>query len=143
MTEVRRMSAREGRAFINGEEVTSLIKLNAVFVPEVTKKRIAGQRGMTSKVLGYDITGTITTFKATPWVTNAIKNYLTTGIFPKMDIVAFMSDPDSDYVSNYGEQMITFEGVQLEGEIPMIGLDVEGEEVMEEVTFSARNVVFG
>ncbi|APQ41984.1 XkdM [Clostridium phage A2] len=140
MSEVNRMSAREGRAFVSGKQVTSLIKLEALFTPEVTKKRVMGQKGLTSKVIGYDITGTITQFKATPMIREAIKEYLKTGIFPKMDIQAVCDDPDSDYVKNYGEDRVQLLGVQLEGDLPLIGLDAEGEEIQEEISFSASEV---
>ena len=142
MAAVKRMSAREGRAFVDGEQVTSLINLSAVFAPEVTKKRVVGQKGMTTKVIGYDITGTITMFKATPWISEAIKEYLSSGVFPKMDIQAVMDDVDSDFVDTYGAQRVILKEVQLEGELPLIGIDVEGEEIQEEISFSAAEVMF-
>lgn len=140
--DIKRMSAREGRAFVDGNQVTSLIKLNAVFTPEVTKKRVVGQKGMTSKVIGYDITGTITQFKATRWIRDAIKEYLTTGVFSKVDIQAVVDDKDSDFYKSYGEDRIQLIGVQLEGDLPLIDIDAEGEEIQEEITFSAAEVRF-
>ena len=142
MAAVRRMSAREGRAFVDGKQVISLLKLNAVFTPEVTKKRVVGQKGMTTKVIGYDITGSITMFKVTPWIREAIKEYLSTGVFPKMDIQAVMDDVDSDFVNDHGAQRVILKEVQIEGELPLIGIDVEGEEIVEEISFSASEVMF-
>ena len=139
---VKRMSAREGRGFVNGNRVTSLIKLNAVFTPEITDKRVAGQRGTSAKVIGYAITGTITQFKATRWLRDAIKTYMTTGVFPQMDIQAVMDDADSDFFSTYGEERIQLIGVQLTGDLPVIDIDAEGEEIQEEVTFSAAEIRF-
>ena len=140
--DIKRMSAREGRAFVDGNQVTSLIKLNSVFTPEVTKKRVVGQRGMTSKVIGYDITGTITQFKATRWIRDSIKEYLTTGVFSKFDIQAVVDDKDSDFYKSFGEDRIQLVGVQLEGDLPLIDIDAEGEEIQEEITFSAAEVRF-
>lgn len=140
--DVKRMSAREGRGFVDGKIVTSLIKLNAVFTPEVTKKRVMGQRGMTSKVIGYDITGTITQFKNTPWIRDSIKTYLDTGVFPQIDIQAVMDDSDSDYVKNFGADKIQLIGVQFDGDLTLVDLDSEGEEVQEEVTFGASEIRF-
>ena len=140
MAEINRMSAREGRAFVGGTLVTSLVKLNAVFTPEITSKRVIGQKGLTSKVIGYDITGTITQFKATPWIKNAIQEYLKTGSFPKMDIQAIMDDKSSDYYQNYGADKVQLIGVQLTGDLPVIDLDAEGEEVSEEISFSAAEI---
>lgn len=136
------MSAREGRAFVDGKQVTSLINLSAIFTPEITKKRVVGQKGMTSKVIGYDCTGTITQFKATPWIREAIKQYLKTGVFPKMNIQAVLDDKSSDYFKAYGEDRVQLIGVQLEGDLPLIGIDAEGEEVQEEVNFSVAEVRF-
>lgn len=140
MPEVKRMSAREGRAFVSGTQVNSLIKLSAVFTPEISKKRVVGQRGMSSKVLGYDLTGTITQFKNTPWIRNAIKTYQQTGVFPKFDIQAVQDDKDSDYYKNFGEDRVQLIGVQLEGDLPVLGIDAEGEEIQEEVSFSAAEI---
>jgi hypothetical protein len=142
VTTINRMSAREGRAFIGGKQVTSLVKLNAIFTPEVSKKRVVGQRGTTPKVIGYEITGTLTQFKNTPFIRDLIKQYLATGIFPKLDIQAVMDDKDSDYYKQYGEARIQFIGVQLEGDLPLIDIDSEGEEVQEEISFSAAEVRF-
>lgn len=131
---------REGRGFINSTQVLDLIKLNAVFTPEVSKKRSVGQRNMQSKVLGYDVTGTITQFKGNQWVRNAIKEYIKTGVWPEMDIQGVMSDPDSDYVKNFGEERIQLLGVVLTGDLPVLDLDAEGEEVVEEISFNAAEI---
>lgn len=140
--EVKRISAREGRAFLSGTQVTSMIKLNAVFTPEISKKRVIGQKGMTSKVVGYDITGTITQFKATQWLRTAIKTYIDTGVFPKFSIAAVLEDKDSDFYAAYGAEKITLLGVQIEGDLPVIDLDAEGEEIKEEIKFSASGIRF-
>lgn len=137
---MKRMSAREGRGFVNGSQVTSLIKLHAVFTPEVSEKRVVGQRGKTPKVIGFGITGTITQFKATRWIRDAVKTYLTTGIFPLMDIQAVMDDPDSDFVRRYGEDRVQLIGVQLTGDLSLIDIDAEGEEIQEEISFIATEV---
>ena len=140
--QTKRMSAREGRAYVNGSEVTSLIKLNAVFTPEISEKRTVGQRSTSAKILGFGITGTITQYKATRWLRNGIKQYLNTGVFPQMDIQATMDDADSDFYEQYGAERIQLIGVQLSGDLTLIDLDAEGEEVQEEVTFIASEVRF-
>lgn len=142
MSQFKRMSAREGRGFVNGKKVTSLLKLNAVFTPEITDKRTVGQKGTSSKVVGYAITGTITQFKATRWLRDAIKQYLTTGIFPQMDIQAVSDDSDSDFHNSFGEERIQLIGVQLTGDLPIIDIDAEGEEIQEEISFSASEIRF-
>lgn len=139
---MKHMSMKEGRAFVNGEKVTTLTKFNAVFAPEVSKKRVVGQKGFTSKVLGYDITGNIEQFKATRWIRSAIKSYFQTGVFPKFDVQAVMDDPDADFTDAYGEERIQLIGVQLTGDIPLIDVDAEGEEIKEAVSFTAEEVRF-
>ena len=139
---INRLNARNGRAFVDGEEVTSLIALSAVFVPEVTKRRVVGERGLTSKVIGYDITGTINRYKNTRWLRTAIQAYINTGIFPLMEIQAVMDDPDSDLFQNFGEDRIQLLNVQLDGDLPLTAIDAEGEEVNEEINFSASEVRF-
>jgi len=137
---VKRMSAKEGRAFRGSEEITSLIKLEANMALETTSKRVMGQRGMTTKVIGYDITGTITQYKATTWIRDAIKEYTNTGVFPTFDIQAVLDDPDSDFVTSNGAERVQFIGVQMTGDLPLIAMDAEGEEIQEEISFSAAEV---
>lgn len=140
---VKRMSAKEGRAFRGSEEVLSMISLEAVVALETTSKRVIGQRGMTHKVIGYDVTGTITQFKSTAWIRDSIKTYVNTGVFPTFDMQAVMDDPDSDYFENNGSDRVQFIGVQLTGDLPVVSLDSDGEEIEEEVTFSAAEIRWG
>jgi hypothetical protein len=136
------MSLREGKAFIDGVEILDLMKLELYFTPEVVESRSVGQKGVSRRYIGHDITGNITEYKSTPWIKDIIKRYKATGETPKLTIQGIQDDPNSDYGRTYGRDKVTVVGVVLTGDLPLLMLDSEGELVQNEVEFGAYDVMF-
>ena len=137
-----RMSLREGKGFIDGVQILDLLKLELYFTPEVVESRSVGQKGVSRRYIGYDITGNITEYKSTPWIKDIIKKYKKTGETPKLIIQGIQDDPNSDYGKAHGSDKATVVGVVLTGDLPLIMLDSEGELVQNEVEFGAYDVMF-
>lgn len=136
-----RMSLREGKVFLDGEQVMDLVTCEVLFTPEVAESRSIGQRGKSRRWIGYDVTGSINEYRSTPWLKDAVKKYIDTGRTPKFTVVGMQDDPASDYGATYGKDVVTVEGVVLTGDIPLIQLDSEGEHVQSEIEFGAANVI--
>ncbi len=137
-----RMSLREGKAFVDGVEIMDMLKLEVFFSPEVVESRSVGQKGVSRRYIGHDITGSITEFKSTPWIKDIIKKYKSTGETPKLTVQGIQDDANSDYGRTYGRDKVTLVGVVLTGDLPLLMLDSEGELVQNEVEFGAYDVMF-
>lgn len=137
-----RMSLREGKAFIDGVEILDMLKLELFFSPEVVESRSVGQKGVSRRYIGHDITGSITEFKSTPWIKDIIKRYKSTGETPKFTLQGIQDDKNSDYGRTYGRDKVTVVGVVLTGDLPLLMLDSEGELVQNEIEFGAYDVMF-
>lgn len=136
------MSLREGKVFVDGEQILDLVKCEIYFTPEVVESRSVGQKGKSRRYLGYDITGNISEYKSTPWIKEMIKKYKQTGATPKLTIQGIQDDPNSDYGQAYGSDKVTVVDVVLTGDLPLIMLDSEGELVQNEIEFGAADVIF-
>ena len=141
MSDKNRMSLREGRLFLDGEQIMDLISAEIIFTPEVAESRAIGQKGKSRRWIGYDVTGTITEYRSTPWLKNAVKQYVNTGKTPKFTLVGMQDDPNSDYGQTYGSDVTTVQGMVLTGDIPLLQLDSEGEHVQNELEFGAESVI--
>lgn len=136
-----RMSLREGRVYLDGELVMDLVKMELVFTPEVAESRCVGQRGKSRRWLGYDITGTITEYRSTPWLKEKVKAYLDTGETPKFTYVGMQDDSGSDYGKQFGKDVVTVENCVITSDIPLISLDSEGEHVQSEIEIGGSDVI--
>lgn len=136
-----RMSLREGKAYLDGNLIMDLVTMEILFTPEVAESRAIGQRGKSRRWIGQDVTGSITEYRSTPWLKEAVKKYIATGKTPKFTIVGMQDDPNSDYGSTYGKDVITVESVVITSDIPLIQLDGEGEHVQSEIEVGAANVI--
>lgn len=135
------MSLREGRVFLDGDEIMDALTFEAVFTPDVVEHKRLGQRGKSRRYVGYDITGNISQYKSTPLFKQAVKKYIANGITPSFTITAVHDDPDSDYGKKYGKDTVTFIGVVFTGDIPLMNLDTEGELATQDIDFGASDVV--
>lgn len=138
---MERMSLREGNAYLDGEKVMDAVTCEVMFTPEVAESRSIGQRGLSRRWIGGDTTGSISEYKSTPWLKNAVKSYIDTGKTPKFTMVFVQNDPASDYSSTYGKDIVTLENVVITSDIPLIQLDSEGELVQDEIEFGAENII--
>ena len=136
-----RMSLREGKVFLDGEQIMDLVTCEILFTPEVAESRAIGQKGKSRRWIGYDVTGSINEYRSTPWLKDAVKKYIETGRTPKFTVVGMQDDPASDYGVTYGKDVVTVEGVVLTGDIPLVQLDSEGEHVQSEIEFEDANLI--
>ena len=136
----RRISLREGSLYLDGSKILDAVKCEANFSPEVAESRALKEKGMTRRWIGYDITGTITEFRCTPWLHNAIKKYINSGETPEFTLTGIQNDKNSDYYDKNGNIKITLKGVVLTGDLSLLNLDAEGELLQDEIEFGARSM---
>lgn len=139
--ERKRMSTREGKLYLDGEEVMDMITTQVNITPEVAESRACGQRGKSRKWVGHDITGSFSQYRTNAWMKEAIKQYIKDGITPVFTYVGMQDDPDSYYSENYGSTIVTLEGLVITGDINLINLDAEGELVIDEIEFGAEDII--
>ncbi len=136
-----RLSLREGKIYLDGEQIMENVTLEINFTPEVAESRSVGQRGKSRRWLGHDITGNMTEYKSTPWLKDAVKKYMNDGSTPKFTCVGVQNDANADYNMTYGNDVITVENMVITGDINLIELDAEGEHVISDIEFGASNVI--
>lgn len=139
----QRTSLREGKFYLDGSCVMDAVKVEFFYAPEVSESRAIGQKGKSRRWLGRDVTGSISEYKSTPWLKEAIKRYEETGATPQFTFIGVNNDPNSDYGRTYGNDVVTLESVVLTSEIPLIQLDSEGEYIICDIEFGAENVIIG
>lgn len=137
----RRISLREGSLYLNGTKILDAVKCEAVYTPEVAESRGLKEKGLSRRWIGHDITGTITEYRTTPWVYDAIKSYIKTGITPEFILQGIQDDKNSDYYDANGKVKVTLIGVVLTGDLSLINLDAEGELLQDEIEFGAHDMV--
>ena len=141
MGNTNRISLREGSVFLDGNQVMEAVKLEANFTPEVVESRILKERGVSRRWIGYDITGTITEYRTTPWLLDTIKKYIRDGITPEFTLQGIQDDKNSDYYDKNGKIKVTLKGVVLTGDLSLLNLDAEGELLQDEIEFGAKSMV--
>jgi hypothetical protein len=137
----RRVSLREGSLFLNGTKILDAVKCEAVYTPEVAESRGLKEKGLSRRWIGHDITGTITEYRTTPWVHDAIKGYIKSGVTPEFTLQGIQDDKNSDYYDKNGKIKVTLKGVVLTGDLSLLNLDAEGELLQDEIEFGAHDMV--
>ncbi len=132
------ISLREGKVFIDGVEVLDNVKCNIKFTPDVWEGRQLGEITPSSRWLGAKITGSITRRRSTPFLRDAIKNYMQTKATPEFTIQGIMNDTHSDFYAANGSEVITCVGCVLTGDHNLIDLDSGGDVLDDDIAFSAK-----
>ena len=140
MANKRRISLREGSVFLDGREILEAVKLEVNFTPDVNETRCLKERGVSRRWLGFDITGTMTEYRRTPWLSKAIDKYLKDGVTPEFTITGIQDDKGSDYYAENGEIKRTLYGVVLTGDLSLLNLDGEGDVMQDEIEFGANSM---
>ncbi|MCD8011944.1 MAG: phage tail tube protein [Lachnospiraceae bacterium] len=135
------ISLREGKIFIDGVECLDSIKCEIKFTPDVWTGRQLGEITQSSRWLGATISGTITRRRSTPWLREAIKQYMNDKGTPEFTIQGIMDDENSDYYADNGSETITCVGCVLTGDLNLINLDSGGEVVDDSISFNAKDIV--
>jgi hypothetical protein len=135
------ISLREGKAFIDGTEVMDSVKCEITFTPDVWTGRVLGEKTPSSRWLGGSYKGSITRRRSTPFLKDAAKKYMQTGVTPEFTIQGIMDDANSDYYAKNDSIVITAVGCVLTGDFSLIALDSGGDVADDVIGFNAKNVV--
>lgn len=132
----------EGHVFVDGVEIMDCVKCEIKFTPDVWKGKVIGERSPSSRWKGYEITGTITQRRTTPFFKKIVEKYQKDGITPVCSIQGQMTDEGSDYYRNYGACSATAIDCVFTGDIMLIALDSGGDVVDDSISFNAKDVSF-
>ena len=135
------ISLRHGAVFLDGVKVMDAVKCDIKFTPEVWKGKQLGDITSDSRWLGYEITGSITRRRTTPWLKDTIKKYIAQRRTPEFKIQGVLDDPGSDYGAQFGSDTVTAVGVVLTGDLNLISLDATGDILDETINFNAKDIV--
>ena len=134
------ISLRNGTVTIDGVQVMEASKLQIRYKPEVASYKSLRDKGTNRRWIGRDITGTIEEYRSTPWLIEKIKEYEANGTTPELTIQGQREDKDSDYYDIVGIETVTLTGCVIDGEIPLMDLDTDGEFVKDSITFGAKDL---
>lgn len=137
----QRLSLREGGVFVDGLKVLDAVTASVVFKPTVAESQAIGSKTKDRRWLGYDVTGALTEYRATPWLKDMIKKYKETGETPEFTLQGIQNDKGSDYNKTYGDETVTVVGCVITGDINLLELDVSGEHTKDNITFGGKDVV--
>ena len=138
---VQPISLRHGSVFLNGVRVMDSVACQINFTPETWSGKQLGHKTNSTRWLGYNITGSITRRRNTPWLKDTIKEFIRTGKTPEFKMQGVLDDPGSDYGAEFGRDTTTVVGVVLTGDLKLLELDANGEIFDETINFNAQNVV--
>ncbi len=135
------ISAREGKIYIDGLLVYDGVSFEVNFTPDTWAGRELGNRGLSTRYLGYSLSGKLKRRRATTWLKDAMKNYIKTGVTPEFTITGINEDKNSDYYKEYGKLEVTVVGCVLTGDIKIFSADAEGTILEDDVAFSAYDIL--
>lgn len=135
------INIRKGKVFLDGVEVMDSVTCTINMTPDVWSGRQLGEQTPSRRWLGYDITGSITRRRSTPWLKELIKEYIQTKRTPEFTIQGYMDDENSDYFVDHGTDLITCVGAILTGDLPLTRLDSNGQIVDDVINFGAKDIV--
>jgi hypothetical protein len=137
---IKPLSLKEGKFYIDGIEVIDAAKLTVNFTPNVWSGKILGDKGTNRRWNGYDITGTITEYRTSSRWTDVVKKYLANGITPEFTVQGVRTDKDSDFYAISGSESVTLTGVVLTGDISLISFDADGDVVQDAINYGAKKL---
>ncbi|MGN0621135.1 MAG: phage tail tube protein [Porcipelethomonas sp.] len=132
----------EGKMILDGVTVSDGVKCEIKFTPDVYTGKVLGEKTPSSRWKGYTISVSVTRRRETPWAKDIIKKYIATGETPEFTIQGIMDDTGSDYYRKYGSDSVTVVGCVPTGDITLLGIDADGSELNDTITFNGKNVIF-
>lgn len=141
MVNKRPLSVREGNVYLDGDLVADTCKYNAIFTPTVWSGKTLGERGTNRRWTGYDITGTLDSWKTTNLYREKITEYIKTGRTPEFTIYGVNDDVNSDFYDRFGKDEVTLIGCVLTGDITLMDLDTDGDVAKISVAFGAKDML--
>ncbi len=142
MENKRPLVVTNGRVYIDGVMVADSCKYSAVFTPKVWEGKALGDPGTNRRWVGYDITGTIDSWKTNNLYKEKALEYIKSGKTPEMKIYSVNDDTNSDFYDELGKKdELTLVGCVLTGDIPLMDLDTDGDVAKVSVNFGAKNLI--
>ncbi len=128
------ISAKEGRYFIDGEEVLNGIKLELTVEKQKVEVKRLGKRMIGHRSIGLKATGTMTEYHATSKFAEMLQRYKDTGEDVYLNGVAILDDK----ASGRGKEKIALVGINIDS-AKLISLDAEGELIKDELAFTVED----
>ncbi|WP_300855446.1 phage tail tube protein [uncultured Clostridium sp.] len=128
------ISAKEGRFFLDGEEVLNGIKLELDIEKEKVEIKRLGKRMTGHKSVGLSGSGTLTEYKATSKWSKMLQKYKDKGIDTYLTGVAILEDKSS----GRGSEKISLFGINIDS-ATIINLDAEGDVIKDEIPFTIED----
>lgn len=129
------ISGKEGRLFLDGEELAHIKSFEATVEKNKEEVPIMGRRMMGHKTSGASGTGTMTLHKVTSQFVKIMISYVKTGIDPYFTVQSVLDDK----TSGRGTERVTLYEVNLDS-AKVAGLDVESAALEEEVPFTFEDL---
>ena len=126
----------QGRAFLDGEECLDAVSFSIVFSPVTSSTKTLGHTGEDTRWKGHTIKVTLSEYRSTDWIKQAIKNYLENKVTPNFTFQGICTDEQSDYYKDYGGQAVTT------GDITVLSHDVNSDFVQDSITFNCKDIKF-
>ena len=132
----------QGRAFLDGEECLDAVSFSIVFSPVTSTTKTLGHTGEDTRWKGHTIKVTLSEYRSTDWIKQAIKNYLENKVTPNFTFQGICTDEQSDYYKDYGGQAVTVTGCVPTGDITVLSHDVNSDFVQDSITFNCKDIKF-
>jgi len=129
------ISGKEGRLFLNGEELAYIKSLEATIEKNKSEVNIMGRRMTGHKTTGANGTGTMTFYKVTSKFIRIIRDYVKNG----QDAYFTLQTVLDDKSSGRGVERVTLYDVNIDS-VKVAGLDVDSEALEEEVPFTFEDI---
>ncbi|RHC64166.1 hypothetical protein DW833_08870 [Anaerobutyricum hallii] len=136
----RPLSAREGKAYIDGVAVYDACKFKVVFKPDVWEGKQLSEQGTNRRWIGYDIEVTLEEWKSTNRYKDMVDKYLKSGVTPELTIQGIQTDKNSDFYDRNGSNKITCVGCVPIDDISLSDMDTDGDVVKDSVKFGAKRI---
>lgn len=128
------ISAKEGRYFLDGEEVINGIKLELTIEKEKTDVKRLGQRMTGHRTIGLSGKGTMTEYHATSKFAKVLQDYKDTGKDVYFNGVAVLDDKSSGRRT----ERVVLTGINIDS-AAIVNLDAEGEIIKDEIPFTIED----
>ena len=136
----RPLSAREGKAYIDGVVVYDACKFKVVFKPDVWEGKQLSELGTNRRWIGYDIEVILEEWKTTNRYKDMVEKYLKSGVTPELTIQGIQTDKNSDFYDRNGSNKITCVGCVPIDDISLSDMDTDGDVVKDSVKFGAKRI---
>jgi hypothetical protein len=136
----RPLSAREGKAYIDGVVVYDACKFKVVFKPDVWEGKQLSELGTNRRWIGYDIEVILEEWKTTNRYKDMVDKYLKSGVTPELTIQGIQTDKNSDFYDRNGSNKITCVGCVPIDDISLSDMDTDGDVVKDSVKFGAKRI---